>query len=62
MAELLYSFNLGVRSAISMLIPMLEHQAELFREGNLYHQHTLDHSNIYNIIDSRLREYAKKKK
>jgi len=52
---------MAVRSAISMTIPMLEHQARLFAVGSLHHRRMTttsggDYNILYKEIESRINE------
>lgn len=51
-------FNLGVRSTMSMFVPMLQHQALLFAHGGLNRNLiTENHLAIYNQLSARLADY-----
>lgn len=53
-------FNMSVRSAVSMIIPMLEHQAKLFMEGGLFRERILQNKTLYDEIKNRLIEVKEK--
>jgi hypothetical protein len=53
---ILYSFNMAVRSASAMIIPMLEFQALQFRDGGLHHAKIDAERSMYAEIQRRLDE------
>ncbi len=54
------SFNLAVRSAISMFIPMLEHQAGLFKKEGIHYNLIEKRVAFYDQIEERIRDYQKR--
>jgi hypothetical protein len=53
-------FNLSMRSTISMLIPMLEHQALLFAPNGLLENVLAEKEEIYQIVTAKIAEYKER--
>eukprot|EP01033_Poteriospumella_lacustris_P005229 gene5229-3736_t len=51
-------FNLGLRSTLSMFIPMLGQQSLLFAKDGLHFEARKQNADLYNVIEERIRDYT----